>query len=296
MAWLIKVSAKLTAFIVVMFVSLSPSFAEQKPEESTVTTHRENVSIIHVDQIGVYVPNRIFYWDDSRGKNDLDALRKQAVNLKNRRAAITYSLAGEGTSDRRPLIVSIEASQEQDILSTVEISSPGEAFSPDITEPQALMESSTEASSRPHATDETLPAPTSQEPLAITREEITSFVQNVLNLNSRKDIDAFMSHFGDRVDYHGSGLVSKDHVRRDTIHYFNSWDSIFCTLDSEVVMIVTDERQVRIAKFLSRFRVKNSTASVKGLTENIWTLRRVGDRLILVGMRQNVLNREILPP
>ncbi len=295
MALLLKTWVGRFFWIYVVIVSSLPCFAEQEPGEGALTTHRENVPIIHVDQIGVYVPNRIFYWDESRRKSDLDALKKQASSLKNRRAAITYSLAHGEASAGRPLIVAIEASQEQDILPATEASSPGDAFAPDSTEARTLVESAVDAFGLLRTDEPLLPSP-SREPSSITLEEITSFVQNLLSLNNRKDIDAFMSHFGDRVAYHDRGLVNKDHVRRDTIHYFNSWDSIFSTIESEVVMIVIDERHVRIAKFLSRFRVKSSTASVKGLTENIWTLRRVGDRLLVVGITQNVLSREILPP
>ncbi len=323
------------AWVCLVLVPFSPCLSEEAAGGRV--THREEVSILHVDQYGVYVPNRIFYWDESQGKSAVEKLQRQARQLRNKRAALTYSARGDAAVDRRPLVVSLEAAPGD----------PGTAGTslPTAQEPYEIIGDASTIQGRSGPTDETVhrnvgkysdryaeqpsfsqgweeshpgAAETSGEPQdwdspletphvlysssaapdasTITREEITDFIQTLLNLNNNKALGALLEHYGDVVDYYDRGLVNRNYIGRDMSNYFKNWDTVFSGLHGDVVVIVTDERDVRVAKFLSRFHVRNAQRSVKGVTENIWRLRKENGRLKLVGVKQTVLSREILPP
>jgi len=49
-------------------------------------------------------------------------------------------------------------------------------------------------------------------------------------------------------------------------YYFNNWDTIATSLDGDVAMIVIDQPDLRIAKFVSSFAVRNSKKALAGKT------------------------------
>ena len=292
------------ALICLIFMPFFSSFAQMKADGGE--KHEVDATILQVDSHGVYVPGKIFYWDETQGKRSQERLQEKARSLRNSRATITYSIDKDSFGSERPLVVTIEASKD------IALSRAPSGHALEATEPRDSLSTGGKyvvigdtavmgdngRRARGHDSFVMSPpeVPAVSQPLPITREEISGFIQNLLNLNNNKALHAIMEHYGDEVDYYARGLVTRDHVRRDMIHYFNNWDSVFTGLHGEVVVIVTDERNVRIAKFLSRFHVRNSEKSVKGVAENVWTLRREDNRLKLVGVKQNVLSREVLPP
>ena len=132
-------------------------------------------------------------------------------------------------------------------------------------------------------------------PQTIGKDEIVVFIRRILALTSRKDINSILPHYGERVNYYDRGTVDIDYIRRDMGYYFRNWDTIDCALDGDVVMIVTDQHDLRIVKFVSTFSVQNSKKSISGKTENIWKLQRVGDQLKIVDEKQKTLTTERKP-
>lgn len=149
-----------------------------------------------------------------------------------------------------------------------------------------------EASAPANTNIERIPSRTADSPHPITKQEITSFVRNILDLNGKKDLSGVLPFYADKVDYYDRGVVGRDYVKRDLGYYFHNWDSITTTLDGDVVMIVLDQPEERTAKFISRFSVRNEKKSVTGRTENIWRIQRINGRLRLVGVKQRVLSRD----
>ena len=132
-------------------------------------------------------------------------------------------------------------------------------------------------------------------PQTITKDEVVAFIRRILALTSRKDINSILPHYGERVNYYDRGMVDIDYIRKDMGYYFKNWDTITCALDGDVVMIVTDQQDMRIVKFVSTFSVQNSKKSVSGKTENIWKLQRVNDQLKIVDEKQKTLTTERRP-
>jgi len=129
-------------------------------------------------------------------------------------------------------------------------------------------------------------------PQSITRQEITAFVRNILELNGKKDLSNVLPFYADKVDYYDRGVVTRDYIRRDLGYYFQNWDSISTDLDGDVVMIVLDQPEERTAKFISRFSVRNEKKAVAGRTENIWRIQRINGQLRLVGVKQRIISRD----
>ena len=132
-------------------------------------------------------------------------------------------------------------------------------------------------------------------PQTIGKEEVVSFIRRILALTSRKDINSILPHYGERVNYYDRGMVDIDYIRKDMGYYFKNWDAINCALDGDVVMIVTDQHDTRIVKFVSTFSVQNSKRSISGKTENIWKLQRVNDQLKIIDEKQKTLTTERRP-
>lgn len=127
---------------------------------------------------------------------------------------------------------------------------------------------------------------------SISREEVTQLVRIMLALNEKKDIDAILSYYADQVDYYGRGLVDREHIRKDMGYYFRNWDRISTSLDGDVVLIVTDEKDTRIVKFISSFSVENSKKSISGKAENIWKISKTNRGLKILDVKQKVLSSE----
>lgn len=123
----------------------------------------------------------------------------------------------------------------------------------------------------------------------ISRDEVRAFVRNLLDLNEKKNLQAAISFYADKVDYYDRGMVDRDHIKRDLGYYFHNWTQITTKLDGDVVMIVLDQPDVRIAKFVSTFAVKNDKKSLSGKTENIWKIQRINGQLRLVDVKQKTL-------
>ena len=130
------------------------------------------------------------------------------------------------------------------------------------------------------------------EPGSMTREELSGMIRRILKLNEMKDLDSIMSFYADQVNYYERGLVNKDYIRKDMGYYFRNWDRINTSLDGDVVLIVTDQHDMRIVKYYSVYYVENSKKAVRGRTENIWKIQKINNGLKIVDIKQRIVSNE----
>ncbi len=267
-------------------------------------------TVIHVDKHGVYIPNYVFYWDAAMSKQNMEALTKAAEKLRNSRAIITYSSKGDLSVDKRPLLLDIMPSDEQTKRVALGDSfgrqTGGEVANGTAVDSQPLGDENGEdvegaeededyvlyssIPRRPHTSE---PAWSEAEVIKpVTRDEVLRFVGRCLKANNMKDMDTALACYGKKVEYYDSGLVDRDFIRKDKNLYFSNWDRIDFSLDSDVTLIVTDQQDIRIAKFEAAFSVANRSRSIKGRAENIWKVKRINDELKIVGERQRILVRQ----
>lgn len=127
---------------------------------------------------------------------------------------------------------------------------------------------------------------------SIGKEEVVSLVRRILALTTQKDLKAMLSYYAERVDYYDRGMVDVEYIRKDLGYYFRNWDTISSRLDGDVVVIVTDQHDTRIVKFVSTFFVRNARKSISGKTENIWKIQRINNQLKIVDEKQRTLTAE----
>ncbi len=126
----------------------------------------------------------------------------------------------------------------------------------------------------------------------ITKDEVARFIEGCIGSVRRKDMDASMACYADRVDYYNRGMVNRDYIRRDKGYFFRNWDRVDSSLDGGLVFIVTDQHDVRIVKFISNYYVESSKKSLGGKAENIWTIQKTGNTLKIIDEKQKVLSTE----
>ena len=275
-------------------------FAADTP--SPRTENQIETTIIHVDKYGVYAPNLIFYWDPGMSKQKLSALTGIAEQLRNKNAVITYATTSDLTRDKRPVLVDIasfkrELPQGGEAPAAKEPSKPlparGENSSPDQTGARAKPEGEELAVQKPGKEPEmSRPKPVSPDSPTIGRAEVTKFVQNCIDAVQSKDLERSLACYGEQVDYYTRGTVNKDFIRKDKGYYLRNWDKISASIDGDIVIIVIDQPDLRIAKFNSRFHVENAKNTVSGRAENIWKIQKVGNELKIVDEKQKIIERD----
>jgi hypothetical protein len=284
--------------------SMSTTFSSLSAAEVQAPTIEKQieVTVIHVDKYGVYAPNLIFYWDSRMNKQKISSMTGIAEQLRNKDALVTYSTTSDIGKDKRPILVDIVPSRQgvrprDDFTAKSESGrpTPGEIQSappmPPIEQPR--QESLEAALPKPRIDIDSYPArQASSGSSAITRTEVVNFVQECIEAMQSKDIERAVECYGDRVDYYSKGIVNKDFIRRDKGYYYRSWDKISSAIDGNIVLIVIDQPDLRIAKFNSRFYVQNAKNTISGKAENIWKVQKIGNELKIVDEKQKIIERD----
>jgi hypothetical protein len=298
------IAAALFAGFVFCAAGASGGFAADSG--GVATTKQLDAKIITVDQLAVYVPDIVFYWDSSMSKKRIAELTAIANRSRNREVTITYLASGDVATDKRPILVDIapvkedsRTSKARDESQQYEKSFPKEEAkaTPDAPHsPGYDEESDTQARPEEQPADK-LAAVRDDAPAApgispISRREANAFVQKVLGFTARKDMEGVLGAYGDQVDYYDRGKVARDYIRKDLTFYFRNWDKIRCSLDDAVEMMDTDAEDMKLLKFTSSFYVENGKKYIMGTTANTWKIQRVGNDLKIVDEKQRVLNSE----
>lgn len=256
-------------------------------------------TVIHVDQYAVYAPGLVFYFDSRMDKRKVAAIMKTADQLRNKKAVITYSAKDELGKDKHVLLVDITAAAAPERPVREASAQTGDAQpQPQRNQPPNPAVPTGDNPAEPRSPIHQAEVEPNEPPVAagqsapITRDEVTAFVRRMLELNQRKDLPAITPYYAERVDYYDRGLVDREYVKRDLGYYFRNWDTITTTLDGDVVMIVIDQPDLRIAKFVSSFSVRNEKKVLAGKTENIWKIQRINGQLRLVDVKQRVITRQ----
>ena len=273
--------------------------------EASAGARQIEATVVHIDQYAVYAPGLVFYFDTRMDKRKVASLMKTAEQFRNKKAIITYSSTSELGRDKHVLLVDIaspgtQMSAEQhapenpvqpaEVKTRLLKSQPQPPAVPVDRETAEPLAPKPPSAVQPREPRETAPVPTqpATQSAAITREELTAFVRNILALNEKKDLNA-SAYYAERVNYYDRGVVDRAYVRRDLGYYFNNWNTIATSLDGDVVMIVIDQPDLRIAKFVTSFAVRNSKKALAGKTENIWKVQRINGHLQLVDVKQKVI-------
>ncbi len=316
--------------VLVLWLWPAPCAVGAGKEKVVRTQGQMDAKIIHVDKWGVYVPNTVFYWDTELGKQKLATLTATAERLRNKLATIVYTTQSDIDKDKRPLIVDIIPVPEQTTMAASDqkpATDSGKSISgfdegPKVYPPDLSQEASTydaetdeDTSDAADGTDSdgtdssslaladrtgTAPIPLVREKapespassVVINKRELQMLVEHVLHLTEKKSLEALLYYYGDQVNYYGRGEVTKDYIRKDMGYYFKNWDSIACSLVSDVVVVDTDRSDTKILRFTSRYAVENARKSLSGQTDNTWKVRKTPTGLKVIDQKQSILRSE----
>lgn len=309
-----------------MLVILVTGHAEATGKDKPVRTQGQvDVRVIHVDKWGVYVPNIVFYWDADMGKQKIASLTAAAERLRNKLATIVYVSEGDVEKDKRPLLVDIVPVKEPPPVSDPEqrpleesgkalygygegakvypVPPPDDAVLYDAEVPADSAASSRETDATIHGDaddvgSDTLPlvrerpAPATAATTVINKREVQMLVEHMLHLTQKKSLDSLLYYYGDQVNYYGRGDVTKEYIRKDMGYYFKNWDTIACTLASDVVVLDTDRPDTKIVRFTSRYAVENDRKSLAGQTDNTWKVQKTATGLKIVDQKQSIIRSQ----
>jgi hypothetical protein len=284
-----------------------------------------DVKIIHVDKWGVYVPNIVFYWDNDLGKQKVAALTSLAEKSRNKLVTIVYSTLSEIGKDKRPLVVEITPVKEQApipgfdqkpandpgnaaygagegpkvylsdpvrVAPSYDAEMPAEsADSREESDPSQLASANSKGT-EPIPLVRDKPLQSSPGNMVISNREVQMLVEHMLHLTEKKSLDSLVYYYGDQVNYYGRGDVTKDYIRKDMGYYFKNWDTIVCTLASDVVLVDTDRSDTKIVRFTSRYAVESPKKSLSGRTDNTWKVQKTATGLKVIDQKQSILRSE----
>jgi hypothetical protein len=297
----LRILRYVAALFIAFFIVLEKSVIAADTQPPRIENQIE-VTIIHVDKYGVYAPNLIFYWDPGMNKQKISALTGIAEQLRNKDAVITYATTSDITRDKRPILVNIAAFKRElpqggESPSAKDLSKPAPAGTEKSPPVQAGEETKPESQEmvlqKPRKEPEiSEPKPVSPDPRTISRAEVAKFVHNCIDAVQSKDVERSLACYGDQVDYYAKGTVNKDFISKDKGYYFRNWDRINSSIDGDIVLIVIDQPDLRIAKFNSRFLVENAKNTVSGRAENIWKIQKIGNELKIVDEKQKIIGRD----
>lgn len=250
--------------------------------QSSRTQDQMEITVVHVDQFAVYGPNLVFYWDPAMNKQKISALSGIAERLRNKKALVTYSTASDTTGDKRMIVVDIAPAGREP--SNASSTSPPPEVQQQKPQSSTLDKDSVKAPTQ----EASSPEPPLQ---SFSKTEIVTFIKECMDAVEKKDINRSLACYEDQVDYYTKGPVNRDFIKKDKGYYFRAWDRIRSWLDGDVVVIVIDQPDLRIAKFISGFDVENAKVRITGRAENIWKIRKAGNQLRIVDEKQRVIER-----
>jgi hypothetical protein len=114
-----------------------------------------------------------------------------------------------------------------------------------------------------------------------------TFVRDYLQAAETNKLDAEMSFYADRVNYFDHGTVTREFIEQDVRRYYKRWPQRdYELLDFKLTKAGANDVEVR---FRIRFEVKNPEHRVIGKTNNVFKIRRAGDEMRFVSLKEQRL-------
>lgn len=294
-------------FLLCLWIAGTPALGIGADPSHTDSQEQTETTILHVDKYAVYGPNLIFYWDTGMTKQRISVLSATAERLRNKAARVTYRVTEDARKRPRFLLVDIAPAPRDSTppphdrpTDVPAMEKDQEPFTGELEqEPDSLSFAQGEGPGYPEAEAEGVPDSDRIEdeessqvgflPVSISKKEVLHFIEGCMEANNRKNLPAALACYADKVDYYDKGRVDRDFIRKDKGYYFRQWDTVSSSIEGDVVVIVTDETGLRLAKFISSFEVTKGQKTVRGKAENIWKIMKIGDQLKIIDEKQRIL-------
>ncbi|HOT97911.1 MAG TPA: serine/threonine-protein kinase [bacterium] len=132
---------------------------------------------------------------------------------------------------------------------------------------------------------------------AAEERSIADFVQNVISLSNRKDIQGLLNCYDDFTNYFGKGVVSKDFIRKDKISYFSGFDRVHYWLDGEITHFPALDSGVRKVQFRLGFSVHSARRklTIEGIATDTLKIAMTANGLRILDEKQKNLTSRKIP-
>jgi len=157
-----------------------------------------------------------------------------------------------------------------------------------LPEPQRLALQQ-EAEDKPDVT----PSPPAESPPPaqdVTPERVNKFVQDYLRDAESGDVAAQVKYYDFPVRYFDHGSVSEQFVVQDTSNYVKRWPQRKYTLNGPASFFASGKEGETYVEFTISFELHNAERTVIfnafGRTKNWWSIRRNGEDLKIVAIRE----------
>lgn len=124
----------------------------------------------------------------------------------------------------------------------------------------------------------------------VTPEQVTRFVQDYLRDAEQADVAAQVKYYAFPVRYFDHGEVAESFVARDTANYVKRWPARKYTLTSPVRFFASGKEGETEIEFTIAFELRSNGRTTKnkatGRTKNWWSVRKEGDDLKIVAIRE----------
>jgi peptidoglycan hydrolase-like protein with peptidoglycan-binding domain len=116
--------------------------------------------------------------------------------------------------------------------------------------------------------------------------EINALVEQYLRDAEKADIPAQTRYFSYPVEYFDHGAVGPAFVEKDVTNYCKHWPDRKYMLTEPPTFVASGTDGETLVEFPIAFSVRNRKNSAAGKTKNFWTLRKEGDELKIVAIRE----------
>jgi peptidoglycan hydrolase-like protein with peptidoglycan-binding domain len=137
------------------------------------------------------------------------------------------------------------------------------------------------------------PPPPAESPAAaqdLTPDRVNKFVQDYLRDAESQDVAAQVRYYAFPVRYFADGSVSEQFVTQDTGNYVKRWPERKYTLTGPVSFFASGKEGETEVEFTIAFELRSAARTTKnravGRTKNWWSIRRNGEDLKIVAIRE----------
>jgi hypothetical protein len=121
---------------------------------------------------------------------------------------------------------------------------------------------------------------------------VRNTIRTYLNSTNTGNIEGIVSCYANSVDFFDEGTLSNAALRKSQLNYRSQWPQLTVTSLSDIEVTNTEDPDIKIAKYEYRFVARNGAKYSAGTAHDIATVKRFGDRALIICTRQTITDRE----
>jgi serine/threonine protein kinase len=158
--------------------------------------------------------------------------------------------------------------------------------------PEPPPVANTPANTRDPGPVTTEPRPRTPPALGLSPDAVRNTIRTYLNATNTGNIEGIVSCYSNSVDFFDEGTLSNAALRKSQLNYRSQWPQLTVTTLSDIEVTNTEDPDIKIAKYEYRFVARNGAKFSAGTAHDVATVKRFGDRALIIRTRQTITDRE----